>query len=139
VVADTCPTIQDIKSSSLTGWKAYDSDDGTLLSAKRTAQFKKSIEQFALAEWKTNANHQHAIRCYYRDQNGSGLEAYLAKNHFSLAENNPAWYSVSGSMNCAAGMNECHFQQDHPAPTRMASASPSSLNQFLVDQGFTSR
>ena len=107
--AETCPQIKDIKSSTATGWKVYDSEDGTLLSAKRAAQFKKQITQFSLAEWTSEPNPNGAIHCYYRDQNGSDLDAYLAKKNFSPENATKIWYQVSGAMQCAAGVEKCIF------------------------------
>lgn len=109
--AESCPDIKAIKSNTLGGWTVHDSDDGKPLDAKRTALYKKNIEQFTLAEWVTNGKQKGNIHCYYSDKNGSGLEAYLSKE--SIRPNNLKnyWYQVSGSMHCAAGMSECLFQQ----------------------------
>jgi hypothetical protein len=110
-LAETCPSVQDIKSNSLHGWKAFDSDDGMPLSAAREKQFKNTIEQFALAEWKDTKDKSGSIHCYYRDSTGSNLEAYFAKDNFipkRLA--NSFWYEVSGFMHCAAGMDKCEFE-----------------------------
>lgn len=110
--ADTCPTVKTIKSSPLLGWTAHDSDDGKILSTARTTSFKKNIEQFTLAEWVNTGKHKGAIRCYYSDNNGSGLEAYLTKENFQPTNLKKYWYQVSGSMHCAAGMSECLFKHD---------------------------
>ncbi|MFZ2316155.1 MAG: hypothetical protein WAW86_10935 [Gammaproteobacteria bacterium] len=104
--AETCPTILALKHSALSDWKVYDSDDGKLVSAHRATEFKRIAQQFALAEWSKGK-----IHCYYRDKEGSDLEAYLAKDHFALSNNKNYWYEVSGFMHCAAGMNECEFEQ----------------------------
>ena len=109
--ADNCPTVASIKSHATAGWKAYDSDDDTPLPSKRLHAFVKQIEQFALAEWKNNKTHHNTMHCYYRDKNGSALEAYLTKDGFSPVNNKNRWYKVSGSMHCAAGMDECLFQR----------------------------
>lgn len=108
-LAETCPSIKDLKTGSMHGFKAYDSDDDTLLSETRIAQFIKNSEQFILAEWQDTQDHKGAIHCYYRDANGSQLETYLMKAN--LIPDNPkkSWYQVSGSMHCAAGMEACHF------------------------------
>ena len=106
--ADVCPTVKEIKSQKLAGWKAYDSDDGTPLSKKRTVAFIKSADQFILAEWSRRGRQGSAIHCFYRDVNGSDLEAYLTKNNL-VPENNKAWYQVSGAMQCAAGNDMCQF------------------------------
>ncbi len=103
--ADTCPTISQVKHGKLTLWKAYDSDDGKLVSAHRATEFKRIAEQFALAEWSNGKVH-----CYYRDKDGSDLEVYLAKDHLNVSNNKNYWYEVSGFMHCAAGMKECEFQ-----------------------------
>jgi hypothetical protein len=107
--AETCPTIKEIKSRTLNGWKAYDSDDGTPLSSTREIQYKKTIQEFALAEWGNKNNQEGTMHCYYRDATGSSLEAYLAKKHFAPQNHQKYWYQVSGYMHCAAGMDKCRF------------------------------
>ena len=109
-IADRCPSVSDIKNNSLQGWTAYDSDDGTRLSAARETQFKKIVEQFALAEWTNSKKQLGSIHCYYRDKTGSSLEAYLAKDNFHpKLDTKSFWYEVSGLMHCAAGMERCEF------------------------------
>ncbi|RDI42398.1 DUF3757 domain-containing protein [Aquicella lusitana] len=107
--ADTCPSVQDIKTNKLHGWKAYDSDEDTQLPPKRLAIFKKEVTQFVLAELGNEHNKNNTMRCYYSDSNGSHLETYLAKDHFSLSKSKSYWYQVSGSMHCAAGVDKCKF------------------------------
>ena len=107
--AEKCPSVKDIKNHHASAWKAYDSDDGTPLPAKREAEFRKSAQEFALAEWTSADKKTGSIHCYYRDNNGSDLEAYLAKSHFSLNNHKNYWYTVSGHMHCAAGMDKCEF------------------------------
>jgi len=119
----TCPSVASLKQNSLSGWKAYDSDDGTPLTLKRETQFKQNAKEFALAEWKWSGTDKKTgtIHCYYRDNTGSDLEAYLAKGNYSPENSKDYWYSVSGSMHCAAGMEKCEFingplkQQPHLA------------------------
>ena len=106
--AEICPTVNEIKTQKLAGWKAYDSDDGTPLSKKRTQAFIKAADQFILAEWSKRGKQGTAIHCFYRDVNGSDLEAYLTKNNL-IPENNKTWYQVSGAMQCAAGNDMCKF------------------------------
>ena len=110
-LADTCPSIDYIKHHSLSGWKIHDSEDGTRLSVKRMAKFRQLAEQFVLAEWSNNHSQKNAIHCYYRDKNGSDLEAYLTKDAFIPSANHRYyWYEVSGFLHCAAGMKECEFK-----------------------------
>jgi len=108
-LAETCPSVNDIKQNQLNGWKAYDSDDGKPLPLARETQFKKMVEEFALAEWE---NKSGSIHCYYRDNTGSNLEAYLAKDNFNpKVDPHSFWYKVSGFMHCAAGMERCEFEK----------------------------
>lgn len=110
-LAETCPSVNAIKHNAIKGWKAYDSEDGKLLSTARTAHFKKTIEEFALAEWGNINNQRSAVHCYYRDRTGSNLEAYLAKDHFIPKKTGQNyWYHVSGYMHCAADSKECEFE-----------------------------
>ncbi|MBA3661254.1 MAG: DUF3757 domain-containing protein [Gammaproteobacteria bacterium] len=109
-VAEVCPTVQAIKRNQIQGWKAYDSDEGTLLSAKRTIQFKKDVATFALAELSKPETRKGSIHCYYSNESGAALEAYLAKNHQVKVANQLAWYKVTGAMHCAAPLHQCQFQ-----------------------------
>lgn len=104
--AATCPRVSDIKANHASGWLAYDSDDGKLLSATRNKKLRASISDFALAEWSQKRN---TIHCYYRDKNGSDLDAYFAKSHFTPVKANHYWYTVSGYLECAAGAEQCIF------------------------------
>ena len=85
-------------------------------------QFTNHIDQFSLAEWMQSGPQKGAIHCYYSDKNGSVIEAYLAKDNFAPQNTNHAWYQVSGSMHCAAGMDACLFDPHTTAqqPTKLA-------------------
>lgn len=108
--AENCPTVNMIKHNLMNRWQAYDSDDNKPLSSKRLAQFKQNVEQFTLAEWQSKDALHSTMHCYYRDKNGSQLEAYLTKDNLVPMDNKKMWYKVSGSMHCAAGMDKCMFQ-----------------------------
>ncbi|SRR5579883_2092638 len=107
--AETCPSVQDIQESLHHGWRMYDSDDNTPLASTRITQFVKGAKQFTLAEWPNAQAPKRTVHCYYRDNNGSQLEAYLAKDNFVPTNTNHYWYPVSGSMHCAAGADKCLF------------------------------
>lgn len=109
--ADGCPTVGMIKHDMLNKWQAYDTDDNKPLSEKRMALFKRNVDQFTLAEWQSKDAIHSAMHCYYRDKNGSQLEAYLTKDNLMPINNKQLWYQVSGSMHCAAGMDKCMFQR----------------------------
>jgi len=111
-LAETCPSVNEIKRNALSNWKAYDSDEGTPLPPTREAQLIRTAEQFVLAEWATGKNKHGSIHCYYRDSTGSSLEAYFAKeNVVPKKTTNNFWYEVSGFMHCAAGMDKCEFEK----------------------------
>lgn len=114
--AEMCPSVQSIQHHALQGWKVYDSEDGTLLPPVRLSHFQQQAKLFALAEWKQSGR---AMHCYYKDQTGSDLEAYLAKENFVPINPNHYWYAVSGALQCAAGMDKCEFK-NLPAPQRLA-------------------
>lgn len=120
VLAETCPSVADIKNNKVNDWKAFDSDDGIPLSVNRAAAFKKHAQEFALAEWVKNGSNKSFIRCYYRDNAGSDLEAYLAKESFTPKKTKSYWYEVSGSMQCAAGMQDCEFEKEILMKTQLA-------------------
>lgn len=108
--AQTCPTVADLKHGVPIGWKVIDTDDGGELSSGREVQFRQFAEEFALAEWVGHDSKTGSIHCYYRDKNGSDLEAYLTKDNFIPKNANHYWYQVSGSWQCAAGMDKCNFE-----------------------------
>lgn len=108
VFADTCPSVHDIKTGALNGWKIFDSEEGTPLPPRRKAMFKKQIEQFVLAEWPENSKKHSVIHCYYRDHDGSNLEAYLSKSNY-VPKQLPYWYKVTGNLDCAASQTKCQF------------------------------
>ncbi len=114
--AQTCPTVEDVKSKPLTEWKAYDSDDNQPLSKSREQQFRQTAEQFALAEWQQHDGKGGSIHCYYRDKTGSDLEAYLANDNVIPLKQHSFWYNVTGSKHCAASMEQCQFKHASPPP-----------------------
>ncbi len=116
--ADSCPSIDNVKKNTITGWKIYDSEDRTELSAEQQTAFRNQINQFALAEY-AGRGQSGSMHCYYRDKTGATLEAYLAKDHFAVAKNSQYWYPVSGFMHCAADQGKCNFQTAN-APTQLA-------------------
>lgn len=118
-IAETCPSVVDIKKHGLVGWTVYDSIDGAVLNTHRHNDFVKHVDQFALAEW-TNDHHKQHIHCYYRDTSGSDLEAYLSKDNFKPSHINHYWYTVSGALQCAAGYSNCDFEQTLLHQTRLA-------------------
>jgi len=105
--AQTCPTIKEIKTASLSGFKVYDTDKKTPLTAEQFAMFKNHVEKFLVAEWIHKNN--SAIHCYYGDRSGSLLEAYLVKDNLTPKNSNHYWYQVTGSSQCAAGVEGCQF------------------------------
>ena len=111
-LAQTCPSVKDLKKIP-TGWKLMDADERKPLDARRTAYFQKNAREFALAEWEDKHNKNNAIHCYYRDRNGSNLEAFLTKNYFH-PKNVSNWYHVSGAMQCAVGSEQCEFKSVTP-------------------------
>lgn len=118
--AESCPSVATIKANKITDWKAFDSDDGKPLSEKRLTQFKTTVQQFVLAEWSNINNKKSTIHCYYRDKEGYSFEAYLAKDNFKPENSHKIWYSVSGSMQCAADMEKCQFSNLLSAPKQLA-------------------
>jgi hypothetical protein len=108
--ADNCPSVQAIHQHKLAGWKLYDVDDNKPLTAKRADAFKKDVKAFAMVEWSKDPKSKGMIQCFYRDKDGSDLEAYLAKDHFNVGVNQSYWYNISGHLQCAAQAKTCEFQ-----------------------------
>jgi hypothetical protein len=118
--AEMCPSVESIHHNNIPGWRLYDSDDNQALSLKREVEFKKDVQAFAMADWSDATKQTGRIRCFYHDASGSNLEAYLSKNHFSLAKANEYWYDVSGAKECAAGVEKCGFQIANFGNTQIA-------------------
>lgn len=116
VSAQTCPTITDIRNNKLAGWKAYDIY-GMKFNEEQTARFRQHSLEFAVAEVIPYAHRGLAIRCLYRDKNGSNLQGYLAKDDIVADNSKNYWYQVSGSQHCAAGLHKCQFAAN-PLPNK---------------------
>jgi hypothetical protein len=107
--ADHCPSVDTLKNNKAASWKAYDSDNNKLLSPQREAKLRKQIAQFAMVEW-SNAKDKSSIHCYYKNEQGSNMEAYFARDSASPIKSSKYWYPVTGMMQCAAGADKCAFQ-----------------------------
>lgn len=110
VLAETCPSIREIKQQLLHGWQAFDNESRTPLSPKRLAEFKLKAQKFLLAEWVKSAN--KGAHCYYSDRAGSHLDVFLAKKNLTPNNTQEYWYRVSGYLHCAAGETKCKFTQE---------------------------
>ena len=110
IQAEKCPSVSALKINTPNGWQFYDSEEGKRLSKKRIAQFKRSITEFTLAEWIQDTKQAGSIRCFYKDRTGATLEAYLAKKQYTPLDTHKVWYRVSGSMHCAASLEQCTFR-----------------------------
>lgn len=109
--AQTCPSINELHQHTLSGWQAFDIDNGTPLSAGRLEQYTCAVQQFALAEWMEDAP-EGSGHCYYYGKNpdGSYLNAYLAKQNVVPEQGAPQWTSAGRyTMHCRTGVNECRF------------------------------
>lgn len=114
--AQTCPSVNDIRDNKIAGWKAYDIY-GVKFTQEQTTQFRKHSLEFAVAEVIPYAHRGLAIRCLYRDKNGSNLLGYLAKDDIVADNSKNYWYEVSGSQHCAAGLHNCEFATN-PLPNK---------------------
>lgn len=115
LAALTCPTAADILNNKISGWKAYDIY-GVRFSEQQIAQFRQHSLEFAVAEV-IPYSRGLAIRCLYRDKNGSNLQGYLAKDDIVADNSKNYWYEVSGSKHCAAGLHKCQFAVN-PLPNK---------------------
>lgn len=120
--AETCPSVHDIKNHLISDWAAYDSDSDKPLTTKETDHFASHIAQFALAEWTGNAQKGN-VHCFYRDLDGSTLEAYLSKQNYYPNMYNHRWYQVSGHLHCAAGLDKCIFNAPEKDPHKRLATS----------------
>jgi len=108
-LADSCPTVNDLQSGKALHWKAFDSDSGKPLATNRETRLKQEIRYFALAEW-AHTKSKGSMHCYYKNESGSHLEAYFAKDSVTPMQPSKYWYQVTGMMHCAAGADKCAFQ-----------------------------
>lgn len=108
--ADICPSVDDIRGQRAIGWTAYDTESNQPLSEERLQQFKQSMVQFTMVEWADTTKDKGTMHCYYRDKDGSDMEAYLSKDNLTPSKMaSKYWYQVSGASQCAASMAECEF------------------------------
>lgn len=114
-LAETCPSVQDIKQNNMKGWKIFDSEEGIPLSERREADFRNHIVAFAMAEW-VKSNKNGIIHCYYKNKDGSDMEAFLTKDNFIPSNAQNLWYQVSGSWQCAASALKCEFKSLNREP-----------------------
>lgn len=107
--AQTCPSIDDLHHQNLHGWRAFDIDNGTLLSTERLLTYTQQAQEFALAEWMDEAPEGPA-HCYYYDtqKDSSYLGAFLASQDV-IPDN---WKGPQRNvMQCYSGINECRFME----------------------------
>ena len=108
-IADNCPSIEAIKNNRAKNWVAHDSENNKTLSTLRETKLRNDIQQFAIAEW-AKTNNKNSIHCYYKNNDGSTMEAYFSKENTAIIKPSKYWYQVSGMMHCAAGSKNCEFQ-----------------------------
>src|SRR3990167_5794002 len=102
--ADICPSVDDVRGQHANDWIAYDTENNQPLSQERLAQFKQSMVQFTMVEWADSTKQKGTIHCYYRDKDGSDMEAYLSKDNLTPTKTaSKYWYQVSGATQCAGG------------------------------------
>lgn len=77
-LAETCPDPNNIKAGNLQGWLALNSTNDEPANLYQIAVFKKTINNFWLAEWTTEYPLPVDFhgRCYYESE----IEVYLAKD-----------------------------------------------------------
>lgn len=131
-MADICPSVQSLKNNKVSHWQAFDSDNGKPLTPIREARLKHQITQFALAEWSSKQD-KNRIHCYYKNQNGSDLEAYFARNSTVQVKPSRYWYEVTGMMQCAAGADKCQFQALPEMQHRLAQNDANTPADQVID------
>lgn len=110
-LAETCPTITDIKSNYLHGWQALNIDSASPISATTFEIFKNNIQNFALAEWMKGAPEGEA-HCYYHgaQQDGEYLGVFLAKANLESDNTSSSWQRLNNLVSqCHANVEACQF------------------------------
>lgn len=104
-VAETCPTLSEIKSANpnsieINNWYALDIDNANRLTL---SAFANAVE-FELAEWMIDAPEGEA-HCYY------GVNAYLAKHNLKPAFIKDYWKKIGNDAvyQCNSTVNTCLF------------------------------
>lgn len=106
--AQTCPSVADIQSEHLNGWRALSIDSASPASESQLQQFKSQVAQFKLAEWMKDAP-EGASHCYYSQTDHKNfLQLYLAKDH--LSPNSAAWvHKTVDNYQCSVNAEACSF------------------------------
>ena len=106
-LAETCPSISQLKENNFHGWEPYNSDSGEPLFPQQLTDFKKDVRQFLMAEWAEGAPEGES-HCYYGDKNGNYMDAFLARHGFHDAPS-ANWHNDGGFMRCKGEAGNCVF------------------------------
>jgi hypothetical protein len=113
-LAETCPTIQEIKHDQFHGWQALNIDSANPISAKQLNTFKNNVQYFALAEWMEDAP-EGSGHCYYHGHDihsADYLGVFLAKANLTAAAGYD-WQSKDPYVkHCNTGIDACVFQTE---------------------------
>lgn len=112
-IAETCPTVDEIKQHRYHDWHAYMLDNGEPVSAKNLLELEQNIQRFDFAVWLQFAPEGEA-ECYYQGAYiGKGQwGVYFAKQKLRPFLINGVWQNkASGFLQCNAPLEECLFTQ----------------------------
>lgn len=102
-IADTCPSVADIKVGQFNGWQALDVNSDTPASSQAIAAFKKRVKDFYQAEW--SADYEGHGHCYYTGY----LEVLLAKDT-AQPKVSDFWKDLGFVLRCqSADVKDCGF------------------------------
>lgn len=99
VFSMTCPTIDNIQSNQLNGWRAYD-NRGNLIADIQP--FINSFKYFEVAKWFINSE---MATCYYLNNS-----IFLARNHTFPINDLTVWnYTNENTLECVKSIEDCLF------------------------------
>lgn len=107
-MAETCPTVADIKNNQFRTWQAFGSDSGEPLNHAQLEKFKRQIHRFNMAEWAEDAPEGES-HCYYAAKNRDYADGFLAADHLQPDRTQPGWQIESGFVRCRQDTSACLF------------------------------
>lgn len=107
-LAESCPTVEEIKAGDFRAWHVFSSDNGTPLPPLGLEKFKRSVASFALAEYAKGAPEGEA-HCYYKTKSKPCAEGFLARHGSKPQLNTGFWYQESMFMRCSHSLASCLF------------------------------
>jgi hypothetical protein len=107
-IAETCPTIAQIRANNLNGWSAYTNDEGEPLTPTQLQAFEQNVGGFYSIRWLGGAPEGES-HCYYVNKQRYWTRAFLSKSGLVPDFSSPNWTYVDDEPRCHASIAGCPF------------------------------